>query len=1167
MLKLRTQTHFSRTLLPDRLLFLLMAVALLSPLSFGQEFRGSLVGRVTDASGSVVPGVGIRVVNVDTNASVQVITNDTGDYRVPFLLPGNYRVTVEMPGFRRIERSGIRISTGSDSTLNFRLELGEIDETVTVEEAAPLLTTTNADLGPVIENIYVEYAPLSLTRNVLNRVMMSAAVHKTSTGSTYGSNAQVNFSIMGGGGLLARNEIMVDGIPNTVPQSGGIALFVPSQDMVEEVKLHTTMFDASLGHSAGGAVNITTRGGTNRYHGSIYDYQRFRALNANSWANNRLGLDKPPVGYYQYGGTFSGPVQIPGLYKGRDRTFFLVSYEADNDQRDTTWEARVPTELERKGHFSQTLNRLGTGTLKIYDPWTTRGTGAKATRTLFPNSIIPPERITKTGSVVANLYPLPNQQVPAQIGARNWAFAGITGVDQNQFSVRVDHVISDRQKMFIRFSHQKRNQETDKEFFEVFPGAFSTPVGEALSGDWRTFNNVAVDHTTTFSPTLVGSLRYGFAQRNSPLSRPVTVLDPAPLGLPQIILDNQATVGFPGFNLGENFAGFGTQVRVVRWYTNNALATFYKMLGKHSLKFGVDYRLIRQNNNNPGASASGNFTYDNTFTRSNPFIAKTADESGTSLASLLLGIPASGSLGFTSPRSIQNHYFAWFIQEEWKVLPNLTLNFGLRHEAETPYTERFDRITHGFDFNAPSPITVPGLDLRGGVLFAGVDGNPRGNGNLDANNFGPRFGFAYSYNDKTVIRGGYGLFYTPQTYVTSFDGNIATFNTSTSYLGSTDAGATPFTTLADPFPTGMREIQGASLGLAARYGDSLTVFDPNRVNPYNQQWQLSVQRGLPGDMLLEVAYAGMLSLKQLDAFNLNEKPDRFLALGAQESKAVPNPFLGVFDPTSSLGRGKTKPQSQFWKLYPQYVNVTLEGANTGRATYHGLQSRVQKRFSGGLAFLVSHAWSKTLVRNTTSWVNTRNYRSVADQDLRQRLRVSAVYELPFGPGRALLRGSRGAAARLLEGWVLSGFLEARSGQPLSISHSLGRPIVLRNPTKSGSVRDRLGQDRDPATGRALNPFFDVDAFEPLPDQWTISPTEPFLDWLRGPGAWNLNMSLAKNITFRESAKLQLRFDATNVTNSPTWGNPGTNMSQRANFGVINSGGGGRSMQVGLRLTF
>ncbi|HEY2932543.1 MAG TPA: carboxypeptidase regulatory-like domain-containing protein [Acidobacteriota bacterium] len=1135
-----------------------------------QEFQGTLLGRVTDASRAVLPGASIIVTNQETNTSVSSVTNDEGNYRVPFLLPGNYLVAVEAPGFKKIVQK-VHLSAGSQSTLDFTMEVGEISATVTVSSGqAPLLETSNADLGQVIERTYVENLPVSLTRNPMNRIFLAPGV-RGDTG-TYTSNAQTTFDIMGGGGKSGSNEIMVDGIPNTIPQSGGVAVFIPSQDLVDEMKVHTTLFDAAYGHSNGGVVNFTTRSGTNNFHGTAYGFKRWRALNANSWRNNQLGIERPPTNYHQYGGVVSGPVFLPrfgkggpGLYNGRNRTFFIFSYESDLDPRDLTKEARVPTALERTGDFSQTLNRLGTGIVQIYDPLTTTGSGAAARRTAFAGARIPAERLSPIGLAVAKAYPLPNLDVPAQINRLNWVGSGITEVEQTQWSMRIDQRISERQRMFGRYSRLTRRQAG---LTNEFPAAYSYPSGGTsdLGIENRYFDSVALDDTISFSPAFIGSLRYGFSGRSSPRTVPVGLLNPSGLNLPPVILQNQSFAGWPRFQLGESFPEFGSSLRAERWYTHTGLGTFYKIMGDHSLKFGVDYRLTRKNTNSQSPTGVGDFTFNNTFTRANPSTASTGDTSGSSLASLLLGIPNSGSLGFSSPLSLQNHYWGLFIQNDWKASPNLTLNFGLRYELETPYTERFNRGGFGFDFDAPSPIQVPGMSLLGGLLFAGVDGNSRRQGNLDKNNFGPRIGFAFSFSNKTVVRGGYGVFFSSQTYNSSFEGDVATFNASTSYVGTTNGGATPFTTLADPFPTGIVQAIGNSQGLAARYGDNLSAFNPNRVNPYNQQWQLSIQRQLPWRMMFEAAYAGMLTLKQLESFDLNEKPDRFLSLGAEENRSVPNPFFGPFNSTSSLGRTSTTTQGQLWKQYPQYTTLTIHGLNTGRSTYHSLQTSVEKRFSDGLNFLLGYTYSKSIERNTTSVVNPRNYRSVSDQDFRHVMRLAVVYEMPFGPGKSFAASSNGFVSRLFGGWTISGYINARSGEPLSFSGTNGRPIVLRNPSKSGPVPERLGDQVDPQTRRVVNPYFDIDAFVQLP-QYTISPTSPFLDWLRGPGDLNLNMSLIKVITIRESVKFQLRADSTNVTNSPHWGNPGTNLSQPSTFGVITSGGGGRSFQMGARLSF
>jgi hypothetical protein len=389
----------------------------------------------------------------------------------------------------------------------------------------------------------------------------------------------------------------------------------------------------------------------------------------------------------------------------------------------------------------------------------------------------------------------------------------------------------------------------------------------------------------------------------------------------------------------------------------------------------------------------------------------------------------------------------------------------------------------------------------------------------------------------------------------------------TTYVGTTDGGATPYTTLANPFPAGLRQPEGNQKRLAARYGDSLSFFDQGRVNPYSQQWQVGVQREFPGQILLEAAYMGMLSLKQLESFNLNEKPDRYLALGADENRSVPNPFLGVFDSTSSLGQGATKTQRQFWLQYPQYTSLTVQGANTGRAIYHALQLRAEKRLTRGLTVLFTYADSKLMDNNTTSIVNERHYRSISAIDLPQVMRLAFAYDLPFGPGKPLGASLKGVLARVVEGWSLSGYCNARSGSPLSISHANGRPIRLRNASKEGPVAERLGDRVDPATRRVLNPYFDTSAFLPLPTQYMVSPEPPYFSELRGPGARGRNLALSKVVRVSERVKLQIRAEASNFTNSPSWGDPGTDMSNPATFGVIQSGGGGRSIQMSARLSF
>ncbi len=1142
----------------------LVLVGLLAACLLGQEFQGTILGRITDSSGAVVPDVQVKVVNTETGASSSTKTNAQGNYRVPFLLPGDYRVFVEHPGFQKIERHNVRVSMGTEITLDLVLQIAAAVESVTVTEAPTALNTTNPELGQVVERAYIENVPVSLTRNVLNNISLDAAVD--ASGGTYTSNGQSGISIAGGGGISGNNEVIVDGVPNTIARSGGIIIYVPTADSVDEMKVHTTMFDAAYGHSNGGAISITTRGGGNQVHGTLYDYKRWAALNTNSWSNNRLGYPKPPVSYNQVGFSFSGPVYLPKLYNGRNRTFFSLAYERDDDKRDLFRQARVPTELERSGDFSQTLNSLGTGYVQIYDPWSTVGSGSSATRTLLPNNKIPAARIDPTGAAVVKAYAPPNLPGPVQIGKYNWAVDGLVAVKQRNYTARVDQLVSDKQRFFVRYSHLVRIQDSDV----MMPGVNSWPVdgNSDIGQDDRYMDNLGIDHTVTFSPTWVASFRYGLAMRWQMKSNPRQLLDPAPLSLAPIIAQNQFFKAWPTFNLdSENFPRLGSTKGPNRFYTSTWLATVYKQMGNHSLKFGGDFRLPRYNILDPGSSGPGTFTFNNTFTRLNYSQSASGNTSGSALASLLLGVPASGSLGYNAASAYQNTYTGLFVQEEWKVRRNLALNFGVRYELETPYTERFDRDIFGFDYNAASPLPVPGLNLRGGVLFAGLKGVPRGQGNLDKNNFGPRFGFAWSLNSKTVVRGGFGMFYASPTYNDDYLGTASVFNVTTSYVASTNSNATPYTTLANPFPTGLLTPRGAALGLAEFYGSTLEFADQNRLNPYNEQWQFGVQREVPGRVLVDAAYMGMHSLKQMGSFNLNEKPDVYLALGAAENNTIPNPFLGIFSPQSTLGQGSTIPQNRLWSLYPQYTSLTVH-KNAGQAIYHSGQLKVQKRYSHGLNVNLSYVFSKLITSNTSTIINERpQWRGIAGSDRPHKLRLAFVYQLPFGPGKPVGASLVRPLARIIEGWTLSGYINYRSGAPLSVSGANGRPIMLRNPSKSGSVSERLGDIVDPKTGKVLNPYFDIDAFQALANQYTISPEPPYRSGFRGPAAWGRNLALAKDMRLWERYKLQIRCEASNFTNSVSWGNPGTNMATQATFGVISSGGGGRGIQMSARMMF
>lgn len=544
-------------------------------------------------------------------------------------------MTIVAPGMKKSEWPDVRVPTNADVTVDARLELGGLEQTIAVTAAPPLLNTSGADLGQVIDRRYVTSVAVALTRNVIAAVRLAPG--GTGIVGTNSRNDQANISLSGGGSTNTRNEFTLDGIPNTVPQGGGNIVYVPSLDGVEEVKVHTTMFDASLGHSNGGAVNITTRGGTNQFHGTAYLYKRWAALDANSWVNNRLGLTKPPVNYRQFGGTIGGPVLVPKIYRGVNRTFFFVAREEDRLANAVSRQSRVPTELERNGDFSQTLSRTNTA-LAIFDPATTVLTGNRAERQPFPGNRIPASRQDPTGVAVLKLFPTPNQAGPTQIGRFNWGGSGVSGTSNYNTNVRLDHAWSDRHRMFGRFSRLFRDQGA----VVFFPGPNDFPIDgtDSIADISRVFHSFALDDTLILSPTLAGSLRYGFSRRTQRTERGAYGLDGSAINLPNSILSNQRFAGYPLFRLGENMATIGGFLSVEATDQHALLATFTKHSARHTTKFGLDYRLTNWNRLVPGNAGPGDFAFSPVFTQQDPFVNASADRTGSAMASLLLGTPS-----------------------------------------------------------------------------------------------------------------------------------------------------------------------------------------------------------------------------------------------------------------------------------------------------------------------------------------------------------------------------------------------------------------------------------------------------------------------------------------------------------------------------------------------
>jgi len=1142
------------------LLFVLLVFWWTSLGTQGQDYRGSIQGKITDASKGVIPGVTVAVVNDATNVQTRTASNDEGVYLVALLEPGTYTATIEYPGFKTQVRKGINVRTGDRLTLDIQMEIGESMESVTVSANPTILETNSADISQVVDRKFLDllYIP---NRNPVELAKLTPGVY--GGGGGFADSQQHLFTINGGGDNTGGNAVTVDGGSITMPrQFGAMSVSLPG-DAVEEMRVQTTMFDAAYGQSNGGALIYASRAGTNDLHGSFEWFYRNEALNANTWMNNKNGVARADDNREYYSGTVGGPLVLPKLYNGRDRTFFFTSIIYENRVNGKTYQGRVPTELERKGDFSQTLNAQG-GPLTIYNPYTSViGADGKVTRTPFEGNKIPDQYLTPVGLAMASVYPLPNLPGTPQINAYNWTAQSSATVPSFQINQRIDQQISERQKLNGRFAYSYFKAT----FTEVPRGLRTAPIGGDPGGDFRKFYNFSLNDDYSFSPTLIMSLRYNFGRYYSETYFSGNYQDPSEMKLPDQITKNAIVTAWPRIDLGESMITIGNRFKTRANDLHDIVPTVMKLQGNHTLRFGGEFKSVNYNEIAPNDTGAGSFSYNKKFTQADPFVNTTANTSGTSLAALVMGIPASGSLGGAAPYALRSYLYSAYVQDDWKVIPRFTLSLGVRYELETPWKERYNQLSYGFDYTSPNPVQPPDFPLKGGLIFAGVNGVPRTQGKTDYNNFGPRLGFAYGLNDKTSIRGGYALFY--QSNLGNMDWNMRipeTFNTDLTYTGVTPDGVRPNTTLMNPFPDGIPSITRSDLGLATRLGQSIAFWAPDRVLGYNQQWSLGVQRLLPWQMKFDLSFVRMLSVKGMEEFELNEKPDEYLALQKAENDAVTNPFYGFLPATTSYGSKKTIARKNLWVAYPQFTSVTQEGTNSHTVVYHAVQAAIDKRFSNGIQFLTNYTGSKKMENNLTSLVNVRHYRSISSGDRPHLFNFAMIYEMPFGRGKSFLNG-KGFTDKLFGGWIVSSVFGYSAGKPLGISDANGRPIRISDPSKSGPIKDRRGDNLD-AAGNILNPYFDVTAFQSLPTQYMVSPEVPYLSELRAPSARHLDVSLIKRFRIWESVRFDLRADVANILNTPQWGSPGTNMATKSTFGVIRDVvGGNRTIQLSFRGVF
>jgi hypothetical protein len=1140
---------------------------------FSQTFSGSVSGTVTDSSGAVLTHVAVKLVNEKTNEAHSEITSDLGTYTFPQIPPGTYRLEVEASGFKKFVRPGISVDVQQHPQIDVQMEVGSVNQSIEVTAQVPLLQPTTSSLGQVISNQAINELPLS-GRNTLALIGLTAGTQPV--GSFGGIPARTNAYNQGffstSGSQVVTNETLIDGVPANAALYNAPA-YVPVVDDVQEFTVDTNTFTAEFGRTGGGIVNIVTKSGGNAFHGILYEFFRNDHLNANNWFNNLTGTRKPVTTTNQYGFALGGPVLLPHIYNGHDKTFWFFNYEGLRDRVGLTQIFTIPTPLQLQGNFSQTFSSPG-HLIQIYDPLTTQPNPTQSgsyTRMNFPGNIIPPARMSPVAVKMGALYPAPNTAGNPVTGANNFAASAAVPNTQDQFTTRIDHIVGEKHHIFGRFSYSNDLRGAYDFFHDgagwVNPGGGGVP----LNFDAR---NAALDYTYTISPTLLFEFRYGFVRQFIGKVPAGYGVDLTTLGFSALFSNEIPVHAFPSIQpSGYRALAPETQDLIHRADNTHAWqGSFTKVLSRHTLKWGGDYRFIPIGELQPNAP-QGFFNFNSGFTSQNPFI--TSPTSGNSIASFLLGYPASGSIDNTPAVSISYRYLGAYLQDDYRVSSKLTLNLGLRYEVETGRNERYNRLSW-FDPSVPNPIgtQVDIPNLRGGLQFVGVGNNSSWQKATNWKNLGPRFGFAYSATPSTVLRGGYGLFYLPATGDDQGTNlGEAGFSATTAFVSSLNGGLTPAGTLSNPFPQGIAIPRGSSQGLMTLLGQDLVSVYHYDHSAYSQEWNFDIQQQLPATILFDIAYAGSKGTALPIDIQLNQLPDQYLSLGPTLLQQVANPFYGLIQ--AGILSQKTVTLEQLLRPFPEFTNINIRAVHEGDSIYHSLQAKLERRFNNGFSVLAAYTFSKDIgdvgSRLAINFANPgiqdsnnlRAERSLENIDVPQRFIVSYTWELPLGPGKPFLSGAAPVLAKIIGGWQMNGITTVQSGLPLGLTTATN----LTNSLGGGSRPNYNGMSAalsGPIESR-LNEYFNTSVFS-QPPAFTFGNVSRTLSDVRAPGLVDFDFSAVKNTPITERFNLQFRAEFFNFLNNVNFGPPGTTFGT-STFGVISSAGDARVTQLALKLLF
>ena len=1080
-----------------------MLAGLSASLACAQSGNSTISGIVRDASESAIPTAQLKIVNVETGVQSHTVTNSAGLYRAGALVPGTYRIEADAVGFAHLTRGPLTLQVSQTLEIDLILQVGEQNATVNVVEAAPVTESQSSNIAQAVNRQMLEGLPLP-NRAASSLAALAPGVVMIDPGTGTAENYPV-FSVAGG---RARNQnFILDGgnVSNAVGLTRPQQLTSLPVDAMQEFRVIANNYSAEFGHSTGGVITMSTRSGTGQYHGSLFESLQNDVFNA----RNFFAATRPPIRLNQYGASLGGPIR-------KEKTFFFVTWERTGQLTSDTTISTVPTALNRAGDFSDLRSSAGKPVL-IYDPASTAGTS----RSPFPGNQIPLARFDPVALAAMNYYPIANRAGSAA-NANNFVGSSANLLNRDIVVARLDHQFRPADLFTARY--YINNSGTNNSGTYGIPA--SDPAGDIT--DVRVQSMLGA-LTHIFRPNRVNELRLTYLRRKYLDTRPG--YDENLAGA--IGLKGVSNAAFPAFTI-PGYAALGNSTAVYRFQTpildRQILDSLSWNRGQHAWKFGMEFR-AGANDEIRDRGSAGNFTIT-------PLITDLPGVSGTgnALASFLLGEVSAASVQVSDKIPSRAGYLAFYAQDDWRVSDRLTLNAGLRWEAELP-REVVGNKMNSFDPTAINPVSgTPGV-----VTFAGVNGVPVRAFATDTNNFGPRVGFAYRMpgRHETVIRGGGGIFYGPTVSNTIGDVASLGFSTSASYVAS-QAELVSVLQLRDGFPAVSRPPLNAAFGAVApgqTPNTAVAFFNPKQVAPISYQYNLNVQREVANGLLVEAGYLANIS-HHLTAndFSLDQVAPQLMGPGNAQAR----------------------------RPFPQFSNVTWINPSIGNSTYHGGFVRAEKRFGNNFSFLAHYTFSKFIddVESANEYGVTGSYmdaynrrldKGLSGSDVPHHLVVTVLYELPQLRGNRLLKTTLG-------GWKLGLLETAESGAPFTV-------ITAANTTNAfpaGSLRPNLLHDPTLASDQqSINRWFDTSAFAaPAPYTFGNSPRSG----LRGPRLVTTDVTLEKSVRLREKLKFDLRGEFYNILNHANFNVPGATFGA-ADFGLVTSARPGRTVQLAGRLSF